>query len=97
MKRSYTKTLAEIIDSLLEENKTLSNGLVEQQLIQAWEEELKGLARKYTESIYIKKNILYVSLSSSVLRNELTACKPELIKKLNARIGRSFLIDIVLF
>lgn len=95
MKRSNTQSLAEIIDSFLKNNNGISRGLAEIRLIEAWNSEFKIIATKYTRNIYLRKGVLYLSISSSVLRNELLIGKSEIIEKLNMKAGALLIKDIV--
>jgi predicted nucleic acid-binding Zn ribbon protein len=51
---------------------------------------------EYTRNVYLKRNVLYVQLSSSVLRAELQMNKQNLIDKLNEAAGMNVVKDIVL-
>jgi predicted nucleic acid-binding Zn ribbon protein len=51
---------------------------------------------KYTRNAYFKQGVLYVQLSSSVLRAELQMSKPGLVGKINDYAGMDIVRDIVL-
>jgi hypothetical protein len=50
----------------------------------------------YTNEIVLKKNTLYVNLSSSVLRQELSFGKQKIIDLLNKELGKTVIKKIVL-
>ena len=50
----------------------------------------------YTNEIILKKNTLYVNLSSSVLRQELSFGKQKIIDLLNKELGKTIITKIVL-
>jgi hypothetical protein len=50
----------------------------------------------YTTEIYLKNKTLYVSLSSSVLRQELSYGKQKIITLINDEIGTKIINKIVL-
>jgi hypothetical protein len=52
--------------------------------------------RQYTRNVYVKNHVLYVSLTSSVLRSELLLCREKLIKSLNEYAGAEAIRDIVI-
>jgi hypothetical protein len=50
----------------------------------------------YTNEIVLKKNTLYVNLSSSVLRQELSFGKQKIVDLLNKELGKTVIKKIVL-
>ena len=62
-----------------------------------WHQELgKGISN-YTEKITFKRDTLYVWLSSSVIREELSYGKTRIIDMLNERMGKKVVKKIVLY
>ncbi|HBE39917.1 MAG TPA: DUF721 domain-containing protein [Bacteroidales bacterium] len=95
MRRSKTISLAEAIQDYLREM-NLEKGLNETALISSWEEIVGKAIASRTSRIYIKDQILYVHLKSSVVRNELMMLRQALKEKLNAKAGSEIIKDIVL-
>ena len=93
MKRTNTLSLANIVEEILGEYK-IADKLYESRIITAWSEQLGPLS-KYTEKLYIKDNVLFVTLSSSVVRNELSMMRSTLIKRLNESAGKDVITTIV--
>ncbi len=52
--------------------------------------------RKYVIDKYFNNGVIYISLSSSVLRNELSMQKSGLISSVNQNIGKKLVKDIIL-
>ena len=50
---------------------------------------------RYTTNIYIKNQVLYVHLSSSVLRQELMMSRQLLVRNLNAQVGSQVIVNII--
>ena len=50
---------------------------------------------RYTTNLFIKNQVLYVSLSSSVIRQELMMGREMLIRNLNAQVGSQVIVNIV--
>ena len=50
---------------------------------------------KYTSNLYIKNQILYVHLTSSVLRQELMMGRDLLVKNLNKQVGAQVIVNII--
>ncbi len=63
---------------------------------QAWESLMGNGVNHYTASVELKGDTLYVSLTSSVLREELSHGKTKIIKLLNEEIGKDLIQKIVL-
>jgi len=93
LKRTKTVSIAQVISDILGENK-IADKLAEARIISAWSETLGPLA-KPTDELYIKDKILFVKLSSSVLRNELYMMRSTLRKRLNEKAGKEVITDII--
>lgn len=50
---------------------------------------------RYTTNIYIKNQVLFVHLSSSVLRQELMMSRQLLIRNLNSQVGAQVIVNII--
>lgn len=96
MKRRNAQTLGEVLREFFEENKVLRERFLESRVQQAWGEVLGPMVMKYTSNIYVKRRIMYVSLTSSVLRSELTLYRERLVESLNEHAGGSAIDDIVI-
>ena len=87
------------IDSLLEQfvkAKGLEKGLAEYRLMKSWNELLGVTIANRTKSLRIKNRKLFVTVNSSVVRNELSLIKDSLIPKLNEAAGMDVIDDVVL-
>jgi predicted nucleic acid-binding Zn ribbon protein len=94
MRRSKTISLAEALKDYVKEMK-LEGKLNEVGLISSWEEVVGKAISSRTTKVYIKDQVLYVHLSSSVVRNELLMLRQALKEKLNERAGSEVIKDIV--
>lgn len=74
---------------------SLESPLNEQRLIELWPQMLGPGMAKYTRDLYIKNQILYVSLSSSTLRQELMMGRELLVRKLNQKVGANVITNII--
>ncbi|MDD2198696.1 MAG: DUF721 domain-containing protein [Bacteroidales bacterium] len=63
-------------------------------MINAWSEVVGTIIAKKTKQIEIRNRKLYISLNSSVVRNELMQLKPDLIRRLNEETGSNTITDI---
>lgn len=95
MRRSKTISLAEALKDYIKEM-NFQGKLDEINLINSWEEIAGKAITSRVSKIYIKDNILYVKVSSSVVKNELLMLREILRKRLNERAGREIIKEIVI-
>lgn len=96
MIRRNTQALNEIIRDFFEDNTELYERILQIRIQRAWREVLGPTIRDYTQNVYVKNKTLYVSLSSAVLRSELTLCRERLVKSLNDYAGAEVITDIII-
>lgn len=96
MKRRNTQSLGEVIRDFFEENTELYDKILDIRIERAWGEVLGPMVLQYTRNIYVKDHVLYVSLTSSVLRSELVLCRERLVKSLNEYAKATVIKDIVI-
>lgn len=90
-----TKRLSELLE-IFKTNKGLDKGLNQIEVNRAWSEQMGPAIEKYTNKIYLDKKTLFVRLSSSVLREELSYGKSQIIKNLNESLGKELIKNIIL-
>jgi len=95
MRRSKTISLAEAVKDYIKEMR-LEGKLNEVGIINSWEETVGKAIASRTTKIYIRDQVLYVHLSSSVVRSELLMLRQALKEKLNEKAGTEVIKDIVL-
>lgn len=94
MKRGGVKSISELVKAACREE-GLETPLNEYRLIQAWTQVLGATVKYYTGDLYIKNQILYVHLTSSVLRQELMMNRKILVHRLNEFVKAQVITDIV--
>jgi predicted nucleic acid-binding Zn ribbon protein len=95
MRKSKTISLAEALKDYIKEM-NLEGKLTEVGIINSWDEVVGKAISSRTSKIYIKDGVLYVHLSSSVVRNELLMLRQALREKLNEKAGSEVIKEIVL-
>ena len=95
MSDKYDHTLKEVIEKLLKAYKW-DAGLDEAKLVNSWEHIVGKIIARHTTRLKLKDRVLYVSLDSSVIRNELMMSRSEVIEKINIEMGAKMIDDIVL-
>ena len=89
-----TAPLGDIISQVLRVQ-NLEGPLLEKRAEEAWPKVAGAAFMKYTTAVMAKKGILYVSLSSSIVRNELIMAKKHIIKQINKESGGDVITDII--
>ena len=74
----------------------LDEGLDKVKIYDAWKTEMGSGVNNYTTAMEFKKDTLYVQLSSSVLREELSYGKEKIIAMLNESLGKDVIKKLVL-
>lgn len=87
------KPLKELVNQMLRAY-GLGDRLDEVSLIKSWEEVVGKMIAKHTADIFFKNGVLYITLDSAPLRQELSYAKTKLIDKLNEHAGRRMVVDI---
>ena len=79
----------------IKENR-LQKGIDKVEAKDAWTRLMGNGVNNYTQQVELKGDILYVSLTSSVLREELSYGTSKIIQMLNEELGRELIKKIVL-
>ncbi|SHF41954.1 Protein of unknown function [Arenibacter palladensis] len=87
--------LGEALKEFISENK-LQKGMDRVNAREAWINLMGNGVNNYTTAIELRNDTLFVSLSSSVLREELSLGKSKIIKLLNEELGKDLITKIVL-
>lgn len=87
--------LQDVLKDFVNEN-NLEKGLDKVQVRNAWAKLMGNGINNYTTAIELKNDTLYVQLSSSALREELSYGKQKIIELLNEELGKEIVNKIVL-
>ncbi len=88
-------SIGEALQEFISENK-LQKGIDKVIVKEAWASLMGNGVNNYTTAVELQNNTLFVSLSSSVLREELSHGKSKIIAMLNEELGREVISKIVL-
>lgn len=94
-KEKNIHSLSEALNAFIKENK-LQKGIDKVMVRKAWEKIMDNGVNNYTTAIELRNETLYVSLSSSVLREELSHGKSKIIDMLNEELNKDLVKNIVL-
>lgn len=88
-------TVGEILKGILQDNR-LQTGVDEVVVRDAWRSLMGNGVNTYTRNIVLKNGILYVELTSAVLRAELSFGKDKIVKMINDELRRDVVQEVVL-
>ncbi len=87
--------LSDALQDFVSHNK-LQTGLDKVNARDVWNEQMGPAIEKYTTSLKLEGSTLYVQLSSSVLREELSYGKEKIIRIMNENLGKELIKKLVL-
>ena len=87
-------SLSDALKEFVDDN-NLQTGLDKVNVQDAWKELMGNGVNSYTTSVQLKRETLYIRLSSSVLREELSYGKEKIINMLNEALGKELIKNLV--
>lgn len=94
-KHKNQQSLEEALKEFISTN-NLQGGIDEVNVRDSWARVLGNGVNQYTKSVTLRNDILYVNLSSSVLREELSLGTSRIIAMLNEDLGREVIQKLIL-
>lgn len=94
MRRNNAEQIGDVIRKFFRQN-GLESPLNEYRLVQAWKDVVGPAITRYTSNLYIKNQVLYVHLTSSVLRQELMMGREMLVRSLNEQVWAQVIVNII--
>jgi hypothetical protein len=88
-------SIGDVLKEFIEKNK-LQDGMDKIDVEAAWKSLMGNGVNSYTKEVVLKGTKLYVSLTSAVLREELSYGKQKIIKMINEEIGKEVIKDVIL-
>ncbi len=95
MKRDNTNIIGDIVRKLMK-NPKLAKKLDELDALNICKEVIGEKLNKYINDIIISNGKLIIKLKSAVLRNELSYQKTNIITKVNNKLGKEIIKEIIL-
>ncbi|WNM18919.1 DUF721 domain-containing protein [Flavobacterium capsici] len=92
---SNESPIGDVLKEFIEVNK-LQSGMDKIDVQKAWKSLMGNGVNSYTNEVILKGSTLYVSLSSAVLRQELSYGKQKIIVMLNEELRKEVVKEIVL-
>jgi hypothetical protein len=94
-RQNDNQPISAILKQFVETNK-LQSGLDKVDVREAWATMMGNGVNNYTTDVTLDRDTLYIGLSSSVLREELSYGKQKIIDMLNESIGKKVVNKLVL-
>ena len=88
-------SVGDILKEFIQVNK-LQGGMDKIDVRDAWKKLMGNGVNSYTNEVTLKGSVLYVSLSSAVLREELSYGKQKIITMINDELRKEVVTDIIL-
>ena len=88
-------TVGDVLKHIIEVNK-LQTGLNQIDVREAWKNLMGNGVNHYTQNVILKGSVLYVELSSSVLREDVSHGKSKIIAMINEELRRDVVRDVML-
>ncbi|WP_333600446.1 DUF721 domain-containing protein [Flavobacterium sp.] len=92
---SNESPIGEVLKAFIETNK-LQGGMDKIDVQEAWKSLMGNGVNSYTKEVVLKGSTLYVSLTSAVLREELSYGKTKIITMINEELRKEVVKDIIL-
>ena len=94
-RKGENNTISDVLKGFIDKNR-LQKGLDKVSIQDAWNTVMGTAISKYTTAIILERDVLYIQLSSSVLREELSYGKSKIIKLINEEMGKEIITKLVL-
>jgi len=88
-------SISDALKEFVSKNK-LEKGLDKVNVAEAWAKLMGNGVNNYTTAVQLERNTLYIQLSSSVLREELSYGKQKIIDMLNEELGKEIIKKLIL-
>ena len=88
-------SIGDVLKQIIQSNK-LQPGMDQVSVKEAWVSLMGNGVNSYTKNVTLKGSTLYVELTSSVLREELSHGKSKIIAMINEELRRDIVKDVIL-
>jgi hypothetical protein len=94
-RQSNESPISDVLKEFIQVNK-LQGGMDKIDVQEAWKSLMGNGVNYYTKEVVLKGSTLYVSLTSAVLREELSYGKQKIIQMINEELKKEVVTDVVL-
>ena len=96
MIRRKTERINETLRLFWKDNPELYHKMLEARVQRLWGELFGPTIAGYTSGLYVKNRVLYVSITSSVVRSEMLSMRKRLVATLNEHAGSDVIDDVMI-
>ena len=96
MIRRPSEQLKDVLRLFWRDNPELYHQMLEARIERLWGELFGSTVAQATSNIYVKNRVLYVSMTSSVVRSEMLAIRKRLVTTLNKHAGSDVIDEVVI-
>lgn len=94
MKRVEPRSVGDILTDFFEQRK-LRSAVIEGRAVEVWADVVGAYAASFTEDVYIRSGVLYVTISNASVRSEIYVRRRYLISRVNEVIGTRAVRNLV--
>jgi len=87
--------LKDIFDEMIREMK-IGDKMLELNIKKIWFEQMQGIIAKNTKNIFFRENNLYITIESSVLKQELFMAREKICQIINEKLGKNVIKEVVI-
>ncbi|MCC7506069.1 MAG: DUF721 domain-containing protein [Saprospiraceae bacterium] len=95
MRKKNDLSLKEALQEMLQEMR-LKPGLDESRVKAVWEKVMGKTISTYTANIAVRKNVLYLTILSAPLKQELLFARDRIKKLINEEMGEEYIKEVVI-
>ncbi|MFV0291069.1 MAG: DUF721 domain-containing protein [Mangrovibacterium sp.] len=95
MKRSKTEHIKDILQKQRIDDELVDLKMAEFTIVKSWADIMGSVIASYTQDVSIKNGVLYLKLSSPLLKNEIIMMREQVISHVNYRAGGELINKIV--
>jgi len=94
-RKAEETSISDVLKDFIQTNK-LEKGLDKVNVKDAWHNVMGNAVSKYTTGVVLERDTLFIQLSSSVLREELSYGREKIIKLINEELGKPLVSKVIL-
>lgn len=93
-KKEGQSSIKEVMQEFVQSRK-IEKGYRKVSIVKFWKEQMGDMINGYTKDLHVSNQVLYVTITSSPLKQELDMNKPKVLKMINEHIGVDYIKSIV--
>ncbi len=96
LRKNSVQPLQDVLREIIGKQPSLSTGIYQSRIPGAWREVVGPSAARVTKNVWFRHGVVYVTLHSSIIRNELMMHRDTIIRNMNNKIGSTVVKELVL-